>query len=65
MTRRQPKPLGTSIDVPEGAIVRRPDDTEVTVTGGLYVLDVPGVHVIDGREQPTEPTSAQGTTDAP
>lgn len=60
MTARKAKPLGTTVEVPEGVTVRRPDNSEVTVTGGLYVLDVEGTHVIDGHEQPVG-----ADTDAP
>jgi hypothetical protein len=52
MTKPQPKPLGTSIEVREGATVLRPgEDTaaERVVTGGVYVLDVPGEHIVDGK----------------
>lgn len=55
MTARKPKPLGSVIEVPEGATVIRPGNSEGdarTITGGAYVLDVPGVHIIDGHEQP-------------
>jgi hypothetical protein len=55
VTARKPKPLGSTIEVPEGATVIRPGTTEadaLTITGGAYVLDVPGVHIIDGAEQP-------------
>jgi len=51
MTKPKPKPRGTAIEVPEGARVIRPGSTAedaVTVTGGAYVLDVPGTFVIDG-----------------
>ena len=51
MTKPKPKAIGTSYEVPEGARVIRPGAHEadaLTVTGGVYVLDVPGVHVIDG-----------------
>lgn len=44
------KKLGSIVDVPEGKTVVRPDGTEVTVSGGGYVLDVPGVYLIDGQE---------------
>lgn len=53
MTKPKPKPLGTEITVPEGARVVRPGDTDGdarTITGGVYVLDVPGVHTINGSE---------------
>ena len=49
MTAPKPKRLGTSVEVPEGALVNRPDGIEIRVTGGLYVLDAPGEHVVDGR----------------
>lgn len=53
MTARKPKPLGSTIEIPEGAQVIRPGTSEaITVTGGAYVLDVPGVHIIDGADQP-------------
>lgn len=51
MTKPKPKPLGTSIEVPEGALVIRPGGTEGdarAVTGGVYVLDEIGTHTIDG-----------------
>jgi hypothetical protein len=53
MTKPKPKALGSTIDVPEGAQVVRPGGTEAdarTITGGVYVLDAIGTHVIDGRE---------------
>lgn len=53
MTKAKPKALGTSIEVPEGAQVIRPGSTEAavrTITGGVYVLDALGTHVVDGRE---------------
>ena len=53
MTKPKPKPLGTSIEVVEGARVIRPGGTEAdahTITGGVYVLDTVGVHTIDGSE---------------
>jgi hypothetical protein len=52
MTAPKPKPLGTSLDVPEGAIVIRPGDDSAAgrvISGGVYVLDVPGEHVVDGK----------------
>ncbi|MDE0778177.1 MAG: hypothetical protein OSB43_18000 [Nocardioides sp.] len=33
-----------------GATVTRPDGSTTTVVGRAYVLDVPGVHVVDGVE---------------
>lgn len=50
MTAPKPKPLGTSVEVPEGATVVRPDLSEITVTGGVYVLDAIGEHVVDGKQ---------------
>lgn len=50
MTKPSPKPLGTSVEVPEGARVVRPDTSEITVSGGIYVLDVPGIHTVDGKQ---------------
>lgn len=50
MTAPKPKPLGTSVEVADGAAVVRPGDTTaITVSGGLYVLDVPGEHIVDGK----------------
>jgi hypothetical protein len=50
MTAPKPKPLGTSIEIAEGASVVRPGQSEpITVSGGLYVLDVPGEHIVDGK----------------
>lgn len=42
--------VGQTIEVSEGALVVRPDGTEVTVTGGAYVLSVPGSYVVAGDE---------------
>lgn len=42
--------VGDLVDVKEGATVVRPDGTELTVTGGSYVIDVPGTHAVDGTE---------------
>lgn len=41
--------VGESVEVPAGIVVVRPDGTRREVVGGVYVLDVPGVHVIDGK----------------
>jgi hypothetical protein len=49
MTAPKPKPIGTAVEVRDGATVVRPDRSEITVTGGLYVLDVPGEHTVDGK----------------
>lgn len=40
--------VGALIEVAEGATVIRPDGVASIVTGGLYVLDVPGTFVVDG-----------------
>ena len=51
MTKPKPKPLGSTIEVVEGAQVIRPGGTEGdarTIAGGVYVFDVPGTHTIDG-----------------
>jgi hypothetical protein len=53
MTKPKPKALGSTIDVPEGATVTRPGGVpfdSITVTGGVYVFDVPGTHTIDGTD---------------
>jgi hypothetical protein len=53
MTKPKPRPLGSTIDVAEGAQVVRPGGSTAeprTITGGVYVFDVPGVHTIDGTE---------------
>lgn len=63
MTKPNPKPVGQVIDVPEGATIVRPDGTAITVTGGAYALDVPGVHVIDGRDTIVEADG--GTAETP
>lgn len=41
--------VGTSVEVQASATVVRPDGSRRRVVGGVYVLDVPGVHVIDGE----------------
>jgi hypothetical protein len=53
MTKPKPKPLGTTVEVAEGARVIRPGGTEGDariITGGVYVLDTIGTHTIDGTE---------------
>lgn len=54
MTKPKPKPIGSTLDVPEGALVVRPGAISsaagVVISGGVYVFDVPGVHTIDGTE---------------
>lgn len=42
------RPVGTVVKA--RGTVTRPDGSTSTVTGGSYVLDVPGVFVIDGDE---------------
>ncbi|MBS2939588.1 hypothetical protein KDN32_17755 [Nocardioides sp. J2M5] len=42
--------VGQDVEVPERTEVERPDGSRVTVSGGLYVFDVPGAHVIDGKK---------------
>jgi hypothetical protein len=65
MTKPKPKPLGTTIEVAEGAQVIRPGGTEGdarTITGGVYVLDTIGTHTIDGSEvEVVEPEPATPT----
>lgn len=34
----------------EAKSVTRPDGSHLDIVDGCYVLDVPGVHVIDGQE---------------
>lgn len=63
MTKPKPKPLGSTIEVVERARVIRPGGTEadaLTVTGGVYVFDLPGTHTIDGTsyEVSSEPEAA-------
>lgn len=52
MTAPKPKPLGSTIEVPDGTAVVRPGDDsamEHRITGGVYVFDVPGEHVVGGK----------------
>ena len=49
-TKPRARKVGQRAEVPEGATVTRPDGSSHTVAGGSYVLDVPGVFVIDGSE---------------
>ena len=67
MTKPQPKPLGTSVEVREGATVTRPGDDSATarrITGGVYVLDVPGEHIVDGRAIEVADTTAPEIADS-
>jgi hypothetical protein len=57
MTKPKPKPLGTLVEVREGATIVRPDLAEITSHGGAYVLDVPGVHVVDGQQLEADTTA--------
>jgi hypothetical protein len=41
--------VGDSIKVAEGTKVVRPDGSEHTIVGGLYVLDVAGTHDVGGE----------------
>ncbi|HTW15137.1 MAG TPA: hypothetical protein VMF51_08405 [Nocardioides sp.] len=50
MAERKNFAVGETVEVPEGTVVRRPDGSERPVTGGLYVLDVPGTFVLGERE---------------
>lgn len=50
MAERKNFKVGETVEVPEGAVVRRPDGSERPVTGGLYVLDVEGDYLLGGRE---------------
>lgn len=64
MTKPQPKPLGTSIEVREGATVTRPgDDSAIArpISGGVYVLDVPGEHIVDGKVIEVADTATEAT----
>ena len=42
--------VGETVEVKEGGTVTRPNGEQATVSGGLYVLDVPGTFEIDGEE---------------
>lgn len=46
-SKAQTGKVGSAVKATE---VVRPDGSVVAVSGGLYVLDVPGVHVVDGVE---------------
>ena len=51
MAAKKTEKVGTTIKVPKGAeVVVRPDGTQVTVSGGLYVLDTKGTHLVGDRE---------------
>jgi len=65
MTKPKPRPLGSEIEVADGARVTRPGGVPGifrTIAGGVYVFDVPGTHTIDGTDyevsdegEPAEP----------
>lgn len=62
MTKPKPKPLGSTIEVADGARVIRPGGAEPDarpIAGGVYVFDVPGTHTIDGTayEATAEPAA--------
>lgn len=48
MTAKKTFKVGDTLEDIE--TVTRPGGSEVTVTGGLYVLDVPGSYEINGQE---------------
>lgn len=49
MSATKPK-VGDEVEVPEMGTVERPDGTRLTVAGGVYVFDVPGEHIVDGKK---------------
>jgi len=53
--RKPAHKVGDTAEVKEGAAVRRPDGTEVTVTGGLYVYSQPGTYVVGDEEVEVKP----------
>lgn len=50
MTAPKSRAVGETVKVADGATVTRPEGFTLPVTGGTYVLDVPGVFVVDGSE---------------
>lgn len=48
--RKKTSKVGSTVEVPEGAEVARPDGSRHAVTGGSYVLDVPGEFLVAGEE---------------
>lgn len=50
MTESKKHKVGELVDVKEGSVIRRPDGTQHTSTGGCYVLDVPGTHTVGDEE---------------
>jgi hypothetical protein len=42
--------VGDEVTVRKNATVIRPDGGELTVVGGVYVLDVPGTHNVAGED---------------
>ena len=50
MSEKKTAKVGETVKVKEGGTVVRPDLSEHTVTGGLYVYDATGTFVVDGTE---------------
>jgi hypothetical protein len=50
MAEKKTAKLGEMVEVKNKAVVTRPNGDELTITGGSYVLDEAGVHVVDGEE---------------
>lgn len=52
MSESKPKThrVGQMVDVKDGAVVTRPDGSQHTVSGTVYVLDVAGSYGLDGTE---------------
>lgn len=50
MAEKNTSKIGETVEVKSGAKVVRPNGEELTISGGSYVLDVAGVHVVDGQE---------------
>lgn len=42
--------VGHTIEVPDGALVERPNGDTATVVGGFYVVNEPGTYKVDGQE---------------
>lgn len=47
--KKNTEKVGSTVEVGKNAEVTRPNGERVYVTGGLYVLDVPGEYLIDGE----------------
>lgn len=50
MAEKKNAKVGDVVEVKENTAVTRPNGEQLTVSGGSYVLDVAGVHVVDGEE---------------